>query len=87
MPIATPALLVVVLLLGTPASHAQAASVQALLEKYNFLGTFATNCSKPAARTNFYVVRRPLDAGRIQSDIMVGPTERLRAASGDFLFV
>lgn len=80
MQIATPAILALALLLGAPAAHAQETSIQAVFEKYNMLGTFAMNCTQPASKTNYYVVRRPLDAAHIQSDVMTGPTERLRAS-------
>lgn len=80
MQIATPVILTLALAFGAPAAHAQDTSIQAVLEKYNMLGTFAINCTQPASMANYYLVRRPLDAAHIQSDIMTGPTERLRAS-------
>jgi Caspase domain len=52
------------------------ASVKALFEKYNLLGTFAFDCSKPVSRDNRYYVHRSLDADRVQRDMMSGPTTR-----------
>jgi Caspase domain len=77
MPVAILPLLLVVLsaLLAVP-SAAQTASVKTVFEKYNLLGTFAWDCSKPASRTNYYYVHRALDGGHVQRDLMSAPTTR-----------
>lgn len=61
-----------------PAASVQTprASVKALFEKHNLLGTFAFDCSKPVSRDNRYYVHRSLDADRVQRDMMSGPTTR-----------
>jgi hypothetical protein len=59
-----------------PAAQAQSASVQALFDKHNLLGTFAFDCAKPVSRDNRYYVHRPLDAGLVQRDMMSSPTTR-----------
>ena len=51
-------------------------SVKAIFEKYDLLGTFAQDCSKPASRNNLYYVNRALDADHVQRDQMSGPTIR-----------
>jgi hypothetical protein len=58
------------------AAPAQAASAKQVLESYGLLGMFAIDCTKPASRTNSYVVRRALDDDRVQHDLMHGATER-----------
>jgi hypothetical protein len=58
------------------APAAQAASVKEIFEKYNLLGTFAWDCSKPAVPNNLYFVSRPVDDNRLQLDQMNGPTNR-----------
>jgi hypothetical protein len=57
-------------------AHAQSGSAAAIFEKYNLLGTFALDCSKPASQNNGYFVNRALDAGRVQRDFMQSPTAR-----------
>jgi hypothetical protein len=52
------------------------ASVKAIFEKHNLLGTFALDCNKPVSRDNRYYVHRLLDADRVQRDMMSGPTTR-----------
>jgi hypothetical protein len=64
-------------LVGT--AHAQDTSTRAVFERFNLLGTFARDCTQPVSSTNQYIVFRPLDAERIQSDLMIGPSERARA--------
>ena len=58
------------------ALEVHAASVKEVLEKYGLLGWAAQDCSKPASRTNTVYDYRPLDAERVQLDMMVSPTER-----------
>jgi hypothetical protein len=55
--------------------------VKATFEKYNLIGTFAWDCSKPPSRdNNWYFVNRLLDADHVQRDFMIGPTTRAWAA-------
>jgi hypothetical protein len=60
---------------GAPAAMAQT-SVKAIFEKYNLLGTFAWDCSKPASQSNYYYVHRALGDGFVQRDLMSGETRR-----------
>lgn len=46
------------------------------IEKYNLLGTFAWDCSKPAAISNRYFVHRMLEGDRLQREQMSGPATR-----------
>ena len=66
------------LIAGIAASGAQAQGVPVkdVFEKYNLLGTFAIDCSKPASAENFYYVARVIDAEHVQRDRMTGPTTR-----------
>jgi hypothetical protein len=57
---------------------AQDGSVKAIYEKYNMLGTFAQDCSRPASPTNNYYVSRMAGANHVQRDTMDGPTARAR---------
>jgi hypothetical protein len=77
MPVAILPLLLVVLsaFLAVP-SAAQTPSVKTVFEKYNLLGTFAWDCSKPASKTNYYYVHRALDCDQVQRDLMSAPTTR-----------
>ena len=60
---------------------AQAASVQEIFEKYNLVGIFAQDCTKPAtvqsprngAPQNWWFVNRLIDANHAQRDFMEGP--------------
>jgi hypothetical protein len=77
MPVAIlPLLLVVLSAFFAVPSSAQTASVKAVFEKYNLLGTFAWDCSKPPSKTNYYYVHRALDGDHVQRDLMSGPTTR-----------
>jgi hypothetical protein len=58
------------------AATAQSESVKGVFEKYNLLGTYALDCSKPASETNWYFVHRVIDDGHVQRDMMIGPTAR-----------
>jgi hypothetical protein len=63
------------------APSAQAASVKEVFEKYNLLGVFAWDCSKPVSPdNNWYHVHRPIDINHVQRDYMTGPTTRQWAA-------
>jgi hypothetical protein len=58
------------------ASSTQAASVKEIFEKYNLVGIFAWNCTRPPTKDNLYFVNRMLDEGHVQLDEMSGPTAR-----------
>ena len=68
----------VLLAAASSAASAQDGSVKAIFEKYNMLGVFAADCSKPASRDNPYYVHRVIDANHVQRDTMEGPTMRAR---------
>jgi heat shock protein HslJ len=63
---------------------AQAASIQEIFEKYNLVGIFAQDCTKPAtvqsprngAPQNWWFVNRLIDANHAQRDFMEGPGAR-----------
>jgi heat shock protein HslJ len=69
------------LLLCLTASSAQAASVKEIFEKYNLVGIFAQDCTKPptvqtplnGAPQNWWFVNRLIDANHGQRDFMTGP--------------
>jgi hypothetical protein len=65
------------------AASAQAASVEEIFKKYNLLGTFAQDCTKPPTvqtppngPQNWWFVNRLIDANHVQRDFMEGPTTR-----------
>jgi TIR domain len=58
-----------------PSPFAQA-SVKAIFEKHNLLGSFAVDCSKPATKANPYFVNRLIDADHVQRDQMSAATTR-----------
>jgi hypothetical protein len=58
------------------AAKAQSDSVKTVFENYNLLGTFASDCSKPASGDNFYYVHRLIDPSNAQRDRMSGATSR-----------
>ena len=58
------------------ASSTQAASVKEIFEKYNLVGIFAWDCTRPPTKDNLYFVNRVLDEGHVQRDEMSGPTAR-----------
>src|SRR4051794_17018558 len=64
-------------------ADAQAASVKETFEKYNLLGTFAWDCSKPASGDNRYYLNRAIDDDHVQRDEMSGPTKRESVAMVD----
>jgi hypothetical protein len=72
------AVLPLMLLLGAAdtAPAQQAATPRAVFEKYEALGTWATDCDGRASPDNPYAVYRALDDGRVQYDAMDGPTHR-----------
>jgi len=55
---------------------AQAVSVQEAFEKYNQIGMWAWDCSKPPSDNNHYFVNRVIDADHVQRDAMSGPSKR-----------
>jgi polyhydroxybutyrate depolymerase len=61
---------------GLTPAQAQGGSIKTLFEKYNLLGTFAWDCSKPASNSNIYYVQRLIDADHVQRDQISGPTNR-----------
>src|SRR5213594_348040 len=61
---------------GISDARAQGGSVKALFEKYNLIGTFAWDCSKPPSRDNQYFINRVVDADHVQRDLMSGPSTR-----------
>jgi hypothetical protein len=58
------------------APAAQAASVKEIFEKYNLLGYWAVDCSKPASNSNLFYVNRILGTDAVQRDGMVGEGKR-----------
>jgi hypothetical protein len=61
---------------GLKPVQAQDGSIKRLFEKYNLLGTFAWDCSKPASINNIYYVQRLIDADHVQREQISGPTKR-----------
>jgi hypothetical protein len=60
------------------AQPASGSSIKAIFEKYDLIGTFAWDCSKPPDRANnWYFVNRVIDDDHIQRDFMESPTSRL----------
>ena len=63
--------------LGPAVAHAQNGAVKAIFEKYELLGFFAQNCSKPPNKdSNWYFVNRLVDADHVQRDFMESATSR-----------
>lgn len=63
--------------LPVAAPAAQGGTVQALFERYNLVGHFAWDCSRPPNReSNWYFINRVVDANHAQRDFMTGPTTR-----------
>jgi len=59
------------------AARAQNGAVKAIFEKYDLLGMFAWDCSKPPdANNNWFFVNRLVDADHVQRDFMNSPTSR-----------
>jgi TIR domain len=56
-----------------PVSHTP---VKEVFEKHKLLGIFASDCGKPASKSNLYYVSRLLDGDRVQREVMSGPTNR-----------
>lgn len=57
---------------------ARADSIKDVFEKYNLLGTWAWDCSKPPhERNNWVFVNRAVDANNVQRDFMKNATERV----------
>jgi hypothetical protein len=64
------------IILAAPAAQAQNGAVKAMFEKHKLIGTFAWDCSKPAAKNNLYYVHRLLDADHVQRDQMSSENTR-----------
>jgi len=64
-------------------SPARAATVKEVFEKYNLVGTLASDCSKPADAKTPYLTNRLIDADHVELDKMVGPTSRQSATIVD----
>jgi hypothetical protein len=63
------------------AAQEHSGAVKGIFEKYNLIGTFAWDCSKPPSQdNNWYFVNRLLDADHVQRDFMIGTTTRAWAA-------
>ena len=69
----------------TAAGAAQAASVQAMFERYGLIGTWAFDCSQPASEQNPYIFYRVLDPDHVARDTMNSPTNRFNVSVADFL--
>jgi opacity protein-like surface antigen len=69
----------------TAAGAAQAASVQALFERYGLIGTWAFDCAQPASEQNPYIFYRVLDPEHVARDTMSSPTNRANVSVADFL--
>ena len=75
---------VVAVLTILAAVRAQAASVKEIFEKYNLVGIFAQDCTKPptvqtprnGVAQNWWFVNRLIDPDHAQRDFMEGPTTR-----------
>jgi hypothetical protein len=70
-------------LLQAPAAQAQS-TPPAVFEKYNLIGAFAWDCSKPPARDNLYYVHRAAGPNHVQRDFMDGPGSRRSVVVIDF---
>ena len=58
-------------------ASAKRVCAKAIFEKYNLLGGFAQDCTKPPkAVENWYDVNRLIDANHVQRDLMESPTTR-----------
>src|SRR5580704_3325417 len=64
-------------------ASADAATVKEIFEKYNLLGTLASDCAKPADAKSPYLMNRVIDADHVELDKMVGPTSRESATIVD----
>jgi hypothetical protein len=67
------------------ATGAQAASVQALFERYGMIGSWAFNCSLPASEQNPYIFYRVIDPEHVARDTQNNPTNRVNASVAEFL--
>jgi hypothetical protein len=65
------------------AASARAATVKETFEKYDLLGTLASDCAKPADAKSPYLTNRVIDADHVELDKMVGPTSRESATIVD----
>jgi hypothetical protein len=80
-----PRICIVVALCVIAAAGAQAASVQALFERYGMIGTWAFNCSQSASEQNPYIFYRVVDPEHVARDTQNNPTDRINASVAEFL--
>jgi hypothetical protein len=86
-------LLVLALALGTPAT-ASAETVAQTLRQFGLLGTWADDCSQPAANNNFHTVYAPMSNGNVQRTYYNAPgkiynqyvLQRVNRVSSDQLY-
>ena len=86
-------LLVLALVLGTPAT-ASAETVAQTLQLFGLLGTWADDCSEPPANNNFHTVYEPLANGNVRRTYYNAPgkiynqydLQRVNRVSADQLF-
>jgi len=86
-------LLVLALILGTPAT-ASAETVAQIVRQFGLLGTWADDCSLPAANNNFHTVYAALPNGHVQRTYYNAPgkiynqyvLQRVNRVSADQLF-
>jgi hypothetical protein len=76
---------IVVALYVMAAAAAQAASLQALFERYGMVGTWAFNCSQPASEQNPYIFYRVVDPEHVARDTQNSPTNRINVSVAEFL--
>jgi hypothetical protein len=70
--------------LRAPDAGAQESSVKRFFEKYNLLGIFAQDCTKPPnAVENSYYVNRLIDPDHVQRDLMESETTRTNVTTID----
>jgi len=65
------------------ATSARAAIVKETFEKYDLLGTLASDCAKPVDAKSPFLTDRVIDADHVELDKMVGPTSRESATIVD----
>ncbi len=86
-------LLVLVLVLGTPAA-ANAETVRQVVQHFGLLGTWATDCSQPPANNNFHTIYSPLPNGNVRRTYYNAPgkiynqyeLQRVHRVASDQLF-
>jgi hypothetical protein len=76
---------IVIALYLMAAAGAEAASVQALFERYGMVGTWAFNCAQPASEQNPYIYYRVVDPEHVARDTQNNPANRTNASVAEFL--